>query len=363
MQPTVVVLGAGYGGIAVAKALDDDTRVVLVEPRDAFEHNVATLRAVVDPTWADRIFIPYDRLLRCGRVVRDRAVRIEPPSVELQSGERLTPDFIVLATGSHYPFPAKSEVVLCAEARQRYERVHAELAGAARVLLVGAGPVGLELAGEIASVWPDKRVIVVDPAPDILREQSAGFRAEVRKQLEALGVELVLGTRPQGGPSVPAGIRKAFTVSTTGSRDLCADIWFQCYGAHPVTDYLAGTLATALTEGGFVKVGPDLRVEGNDTVFALGDITNIAESKRAKAAGRHAEVIAANIRALAIGRGELATYQPDAPAIVLPLGPSSGATEAPGLGIVGAEQTSRLKGADLNVMRFRQVLGYTASEE
>src|ERR1019366_3454057 len=50
-RPTVVVVGGGYGGIAVAKALDEMANVVLVEPKDAFMHNVAALRALVDPTW------------------------------------------------------------------------------------------------------------------------------------------------------------------------------------------------------------------------------------------------------------------------------------------------------------------------
>jgi NADH dehydrogenase FAD-containing subunit len=48
--PSVVVVGGGYAGIAVAKALDERTKVTLVEPRDAFVHNVAALRAAVDPT-------------------------------------------------------------------------------------------------------------------------------------------------------------------------------------------------------------------------------------------------------------------------------------------------------------------------
>jgi NADH dehydrogenase FAD-containing subunit len=47
-KPTVVVVGGGFGGITVAKALDDTSDVVLVEPKDAFMHNIAALRAPVD---------------------------------------------------------------------------------------------------------------------------------------------------------------------------------------------------------------------------------------------------------------------------------------------------------------------------
>ena len=42
-KPTVVVVGGGYGGITVAKALDETSNVVLIEPKDAFMHNIAAL--------------------------------------------------------------------------------------------------------------------------------------------------------------------------------------------------------------------------------------------------------------------------------------------------------------------------------
>ena len=80
-KPTVVVVGGGYGGITVAKALDETSNVVLVEPKDAFMHNIAALRALVDPTWLPRIFLPYAGLLTNGRVVRDRAVMVDPHRV------------------------------------------------------------------------------------------------------------------------------------------------------------------------------------------------------------------------------------------------------------------------------------------
>ena len=69
-KPRFVVVGGGYGGITAAKALDETSDVVLIEPKDAFMHNIAALRALVDPTWLPRIFLPYAGLLANGRVVR-----------------------------------------------------------------------------------------------------------------------------------------------------------------------------------------------------------------------------------------------------------------------------------------------------
>src|SRR6202011_2455855 len=110
-KPTVVVVGGGYGGVAVARALDATSDVVLVEPKDAFMHNIAALRALVDPSWLQRIFLPYSGLLTNGRVVRDRAVEVEPHRVVTASGEEIAANYVVVATGSKYPFPAKTDLV------------------------------------------------------------------------------------------------------------------------------------------------------------------------------------------------------------------------------------------------------------
>ncbi|MGH3164104.1 MAG: FAD-dependent oxidoreductase, partial [Streptosporangiaceae bacterium] len=109
-RPTVVVLGGGYAGVQVARPLDGLADVVLVEPKDDFVHNVAALRALVDPSWLERIYLPYTGLLGAGRVIQDRAVKADADRVILASGAELFPDYLVLATGSGYPFPAKPDL-------------------------------------------------------------------------------------------------------------------------------------------------------------------------------------------------------------------------------------------------------------
>jgi len=194
-RPAVVVIGGGYAGISVAKQLDDIASVVLVEPKDAFVHNVAALRALVDPSWLPRIYLPYAGLLSHGRVAADRAVKVDAGRVALASGEELPADYIVLATGSSYPFPAKSDLDRTVDAHEKTLGTHEALAAAARVLLVGAGAVGIELAGEIKAVWPSKQVTLVDVADEVLGGPfRADLKAELRRQLEELGVQVLLGS-------------------------------------------------------------------------------------------------------------------------------------------------------------------------
>ena len=352
----VVVAGGGYGGIAVAKALDDVAEVVLVEQREEFVHHNAALRALVDPEWTDRIFLPYGNLLRHGRILRDHVVRVGGGGeVTLSSGERIAADYVVLATGSAYPFPAKMDVFGTTAAKGRLRAAREAVAEADAVLLLGAGPVGLELTGEIKDRWPDKAVTIVDPAADVLGGQYPDeFRAELRRQLDALGVTLLLGTSLMEDPVSEAGQAKAFTVTTRSGHRVNAGVWFRCFGVAPASGYFSGS--PARTTAGTLRVTPHLRVTGHERVFALGDLVDLPEAKMARAAGMQAEVVAANIRALIEG-GALTEYRPALPGISLPLGVRGGASYQEGIGVLGAERTAELKGGDLRTAPYVELLG------
>ena len=358
MTSTVAVIGGGYGGITVAEALDEIADVRLIEPRDTFVHNVAALRAVADPTWIDQMFLPYDGLLTHGKVVRDSAALVEPNAVTLGSGERVEADYIVLATGSHYPFPAKVDQGAAAPAAARFRALNQQLASVKHVLLLGAGPVGLELAGEIKAVWPDKDVTILDPADQLVSgDYPADFRAELGRQLDSLGVNLRLGTSLAAEPPGAPAVAGAFAVNTTRGETINADIWFRCHGTQPTSDYLSPQLASARQADGHIRVTDRLSLPGTPNVFAIGDVTAIPESKRAQAAAAHAQVVATNIGALIAGGDATATYEAAPDAIVLPLGPKGGASYTPAYGVMGASQTSEIKGRDLFIGRYRSVLG------
>ena len=352
-RPVVAVIGGGYGGTAVAKALDDIANVVLVEPKDAFVHNVASLRALVDPSWLPRVYFPYEGLLANGRVVTGRAVKADVGEVTLVSGEQIRADYIVLATGSAYPFPAKSDVDLTAAAHDKVRGAHAALAGARRVLLIGAGPVGIELAGEIKEVWPDKGVTLLDVADDVLGERfRPDLKAELRRQLTEAGVELLLSSPLREAPPVPPGERREFTVVTQAGAEITADIWFRCYGVSPVSDYLAGDLAGARRPDGFIEVTPFLQVAGQDRVFAVGDVS-AADHKMAGIAGRQAQVVADNIRSLITGTGSLRAHEPTEPGIFVPIGPRGGSGQRAGVDeLFPPEAVAQAKGRDMMVDRF-----------
>ncbi|MGP4101489.1 NAD(P)/FAD-dependent oxidoreductase [Nonomuraea sp. KM90] len=364
MGRKVVTIGGGYGGASAAKALDQDADVVLVEPKDAFVQNAVSLRALVRPEWADNLFIPYDRLLQRGRVLRERAVSVDAGGVVLGSGERLDADYLVLATGSGYPFPFKFDTDRSGQARERLLTLHAGLAAATRVLITGAGPVGLELAGEIKAVWPDKHVTIVDPAPELLPRFAPQLREDLRRQLDALGVDLRLGTTLGAQPPTEPGRAEPFTIPLTGpstGEEISADIWFRAHGVTVHTAYLGADLATARTPEGFVRVGDRLNVHGFDHVYAIGDITDLPEAKMAGNAMSHAEVVAANILAQVRNEQPTSVYRPsEVPFVLLPLGPEGGVGQLPspdGPIVLSGQTVSEYKGADLFTGRFAELFG------
>jgi apoptosis-inducing factor 2 len=351
-RASVVVIGGGYGGINAAKALDEVADVTLVDPTEAFVHNVAAWRSLVEPEWLDRIFLPYEHLLVNGRFVRDRAVGVDGRCVTLASGDVLEPDYLVLATGSSYPFPAKVEEPDVDSARHRVREAHEALLAADRALILGAGPAGLELSGEIKSFYPEKQVTIVDIADDILAgPYDQALRDELRRQLEEMGIELRLGQAITELPTTPPATLGAIRIATEDGDELVADIWFRAFGVRPHSEYLeTGSLADRRDDRGYVRVDEHLRVVGETNVFALGDVSN-ADRDMAGIASAEARVLAANIEALITGEGELTSYETFPPMIAIPLGPEGGAGFL-GEGLADAAAIAEIKGRHMLVGHY-----------
>jgi hypothetical protein len=100
------------------------------------------------------------------------------------------------------------------------------------------------------------------------------------------------------------------------------------------------------------RVGPALDQAG------LGQAVQQVGHHGAGAAGRQAPVVAGNIRALITGEGELARYEPPAASIIVPIGPDGGAGQRAGIDdLLPAETVAELKGRDMMVGRFAELLG------
>ncbi|MGL5819009.1 MAG: FAD-dependent oxidoreductase [Phycicoccus sp.] len=339
----VVVVGGGYAGVAAAAAMErrhPGVEVILVDARPQFFHQIAALRASARPEWAGRLWIPRGRLLCRGRTLHGAVVSVTDQGAVLADGSVLEADAVVVATGlraAHVARPADDDPHTTT--RVLAERA-AAIAAARSVVVLGAGPVGLELAGEIRTARPGVSVTVTDPGSTILPGPlGTRLRRQVHAELERLGIRVLLGSGP-----------------------VDADVVLHAFGAEAPPAVVGDH---AVDERGHIRVDPTLRVDGHTRVFAVGDATDLPEQKLVVTAQRHAAVVAHNVGRVLAGRAPDRVWTPmRRPLLVLPLGERGGAAQLPlpGGPVLGAWAARTIKGRTLFVDRYRKALGLTGDE-
>jgi apoptosis-inducing factor 2 len=355
----IIIVGGGYAGTALARVLDDVAEIRLVEPRDRFVHNVAAIRAVTDPSLLKYMQVPYDHLLRRGSIVQDRVIAMDEKGVRLEGGVEIAGDIIVAATGSTYAKPFKPGLSV-APFDDDCRAAHAQLLSSKRIAIVGAGPVGVELAGEILSAFPDKQVTLISDAPVLLAGFSPKLSARLAEQLQVLGVTLRLGERVESLAALDRPFPGPLRIA---GETLDADIVFPAIGARPTSPPMADAL---LAPSGRLKVDPWLRAAGGHTVFALGDAAETGDPMTTAGVVRQKQWLAKTLKAMLEGRAveDLPPYKPwSVHLMVTPLGSKAGASLLPLFGrglVVGPRITASLKGKDLFIPRCHQGLGYPA---
>jgi pyruvate/2-oxoglutarate dehydrogenase complex dihydrolipoamide dehydrogenase (E3) component len=336
--------------------------VVLAEPRDAFVHNVAAIRAIVAPALLDRLIIPYDRLLGRGTVVQDRAVGLGERDVKLAARGALEADIIVVATGSRSARPFKPTGDSVAEFRAASAEAHEMLSAATSVAGVGGGAVGIELAGEIAAGTAGKRVALFSGAPSLVPNMPQGLGKRLLAQLRKMGVAVHLGASAEG--LLDANGPRPGPLQLSTGLSVAANIVFPAIGITPVTTLLDSFPGVSFDPSGRVSVDPWLRPAGRPNMFALGDMAATGEPMTIVSISAQVPWLARTITALFDGKQlkELPPYVPSSPRLFLvPLGPRRDASVLPVSGrpvVVDTFLTSVAKGKDLLNSRYRIELGY-----
>ncbi|TPM30055.1 NAD(P)/FAD-dependent oxidoreductase [Mesorhizobium sp. B2-3-4] len=297
--PRIVVVGGGFAGLEVAKALGKaEIGVTIIDRHNHHLFQPLLYQVATAALSAPDIAEPIRKILRSypsvqvlfGEVAEiDTEARI----VVLADGTTVRYDLLILATGSQpFYFGQDSWARVCPglksieDARTIRSRLLLSFEHAERttdpveqsrlmtIAIIGGGPTGVELAGSIAelsrhtlardfrNIRPEKtRIILIEAGNRLL----AGFAPELseyaRLRLESLGVEVALGNRVEAieAQKITVG-GKAIPVALT--------LWAAGVAASP----LAAKLGVGLDHGGRVKVGSDLQIIGLSDVFALGDV-------------------------------------------------------------------------------------------
>jgi NADH:ubiquinone reductase (H+-translocating) len=354
--PRVVVVGGGFAGLS---ALDTLARarvaVTLVDANVYSTFQPLLYQVATAGLTSSDVAYPLWSVTRKTGAKFEKGVLTEVDVAgqvaRLEDGTQLRYDYLILATGvsaNFFGIPGADKHSMSMYTRRDAIALRERLLGELEkrswqgdtsdlsITIAGGGATGVELAGTLAelrnialpSSFPalkpsTMKVTLIEQAPALLNGFHPRQREYARQQLVKRGVDIRLGTAisevTADGVSLADG--------TTLASDIT--IWAAGVAAPPA----AGRLPLAHGKAGRLSVGPDLRVEGQERIFAAGDISVNAKDPIAQLAqpaiqeGRHA---ARQVLALIAGqptqpfayhdKGTMATIGSRSAVVELPIG-------------------------------------------
>ncbi|MDT7761939.1 MAG: hypothetical protein QOC63_1359 [Mycobacterium sp.] len=310
----VVIIGSGFGGLTAAKALrraDVDIKMVAKTTHHLFQpllYQVATgiisSGEIAPPT---RIVLRKQKNVQ---VLLGEVTHIDLASKtiksELLGHTYVTPfDSLIIAAGAGQSYfgndhfaewaPGMKSIDDALEVRGRilgaFEQAERSSDPARREKLltftvVGAGPTGVEMAGQIAELADhtlkgafrhidstQARVILLDAAPAVLPPMGEKLGKKAQARLEKMGVEIQLNAM------VTDVDRNGITVKDSDGTirriESSTKVWSAGVSASPLGRDLADQSDVELDRAGRVKVLPDLSVPGHPDVFVVGDMAAV----------------------------------------------------------------------------------------
>jgi NADH dehydrogenase len=303
-MPHVVVVGAGFGGVSASSELaKEGFRVTLVDrhPYNTFQpllYQVATggLNAG-DVTYSLRYFAARHRGVSFRRAAVT-GIDHEANQVLCDDGVAIGYDYLVLATGittNHFGIPGAAEFTMSMYTRAEALRVRDTIFGSMEiiagrsdpnsggftVLVAGGGATGVEMAGQLAELkqealpqtYPELNpaqvhVVLVEMAPYLLAPFDDSLRKYALAELIKRGVDVRLNTA--------ISEVHADSVDFKSGESLPVDlvIWAAGVSGNPaLRDW-----GIPIGRGGRIEVNSDLRVLGEENIFAIGDVSLTVDS-------------------------------------------------------------------------------------
>ncbi len=327
----VVIVGAGFGGLFATRRLSGEPVDITVIDRTSHHLFQPLLYQVATGILSEGEIAPPTRdVLRDQRNARvmlgevtDIDLEARTVTSEIIGRRTVTPyDSLIVAAGSRQSYFGNDEFSVHApglktiddalEIRGRifgaFEMAEIEPDPDARrrwltFVVVGAGPAGVEMAGQIAELShlslrsnfraidpSDARILLLDGAPRILGAFDERLVAKAVAELERLGVEIQVGAMVTGVDEDGIEVRDA----DGGERRIEATtkIWSAGVQASPLGALLAEQAGVELTRSGQLPVLPDCTVPGHPEVFVVGDLMALdglpGLAEVAMQSGRHA---------------------------------------------------------------------------
>jgi NADH dehydrogenase len=298
----VVIVGAGFGGLAVAQGLAGAAvRITIIDQRNHHLFQPLLYQVGTASLATSEIAWPIRHLVRKRKEVTTllgvvSGVDAARHEVLLEDGAVVTFDTLVLATGARHAYfghdewepyaPGLKTLEDATSIRRRIllslERAERETdperrAALLTFVIVGGGPTGVELAGAIAELAHQNlaedfrqidtrktRVLLIEAGPRILPSFTPDLSTYAHAALERLGVEIQLG--------LPVSECNGHGV-IYGAKAVAAEVilWAAGVRASPAAMWLDAPADNA----GRAKVEPDLSMPGHPEIFVIGDAATI----------------------------------------------------------------------------------------
>ena len=291
-KPKVVILGGGFGGLAAARALYKDAQVTVVD-----RHNYQTFLPLLYQVStaglaADHVAYPIRGALRKTdvkfRMASPAQINHQNNEVNLDSGEVLKFDHLIVALGSvtsDFGIPGVKEhalgmktvaeaLTIRAEVMRRFEELcRYEDETNISITVIGGGPTGVEMAGAMAElirgpltsdqakVAKNLNVRLIEAGPRLLPSFAASLSERTKKDLEKLGVKVMVNT------AVKELSAKKITLADNSTVDSAITIW-----AAGVKGSDAMVNLNLPVEANRVAVETTMQVKNYPNIWALGDI-------------------------------------------------------------------------------------------
>jgi NADH:ubiquinone reductase (H+-translocating) len=302
MNPRVVIIGCGFGGLWAAQGLRNaPVDLTVVDRTNHHLFSPLLYQVATAGLSAPAIAAPIRHILASQRnatVLLGEVTKIDPATkkIVLDGDAELGYDYLVVASGSTHSYfgndawardaPGLKTLDDAFEIRHRvllaFENAERETDPAVRAawltfVVIGGGATGVELAGTLAEIARhtlkgefrrfdprNARVVLVEGSERVLGPYPPDLSEKARLQLERLGVTVWVGRRVTGVDAQGVQLREDRIAARTV-------MWAAGVAASP----LGSMLGAELDRGGRVKVAPDLSVPGHPEIFVAGDLAAV----------------------------------------------------------------------------------------
>ena len=189
----VVIIGGGLCGSLVAKELDtrEELDVTLLDKKDYFEYTPSIPKLLTKSKYQSKIIVPYTRFLKKTQVLAGTVIQVTPQTVETRN-EKIPFDYLVISTGVEYPILLENKKnVFTVKSGETVIQASDRIKEATKIVIVGGGLIGTEVAAELSTKTPEKQIVLVHSQDRLIHRNPMTASNYAAWFLRSHGVEIL----------------------------------------------------------------------------------------------------------------------------------------------------------------------------